>query len=618
VALAVATIPEGLPVAVTITLAIGVRRMAKRHAIIRKLPAVETLGGTTIICSDKTGTLTQNQMTVRSIYTGGLAFEVTGAGYDPSGDFLHIGNRVDPAAYRSLLETLKAGLLCNESRLIQDGNKWFIEGDPTEGALIVSAQKAGLIHDMLAAGHPRLDTIPFESAMQFMATLHHNQAEDIHHIYLKGSVESILGRCNSAFDRDLNPIPLDQEIIHKHVGEMTAQGYRVLAFARGEKDAVDGLVAHHHVASGLNFLGLQGMIDPPRPEAVSAVVSCRNAGIRVKMITGDHIGTAVAIANQMGLVDSGAFLKAIGGKELAAIKDEDLPAMAEITSVFARVAPEQKLRLVQALQSAGHIVAMTGDGVNDAPALHQADIGVAMGITGTEVSKEAAAMVLTDDNFASITAAVEEGRGVYDNLVKFLTWTLPTNIGQGLVIFIAVFANIELPILPGQILWINMTTAVFLGLSLAFEAKESGIMSRPPNQPNQPILSNQLIFRTVFVGLLLCAGAFGLFEWEMTHEDSLNKARTAAVNFFCIGQSFYLLNCRSLTHSAVKVGLFSNPWVWIGIIAMILAQIVYIYTPTLHVLFHSEPIGQDEWILTVAGGFIIYCIVGLEKLIRRW
>ena len=309
--------------------------------------------------------------------------------------------------------------------------------------MIVSAQKADLNHAMLTVGHPRLDTIPFESAMQFMATLHHNQAEDIHHIYLKGSVESILSRCTSAFDPDLDLIPLERETIHKKIDEMAAQGYRVLAFARGEKDADDSSVAHHHVASGLSFLGLQGMIDPPRPEAVTAVASCQNAGIRVKMITGDHIGTAVAIAKQMGLVDSEINLKAIDGKELATIKDEELPAVAEQTHVFARVAPEQKLRLVQALQSAGHIIAMTGDGVNDAPALHQADIGVAMGISGTEVSKEAAAMVLTDDNFASITAAVEEGRGVYDNLVKFLTWTLPTNIGQGLVIFIAVFANIE-------------------------------------------------------------------------------------------------------------------------------------------------------------------------------
>jgi magnesium-transporting ATPase (P-type) len=622
VALAVAAIPEGLPVAVTITLAIGVRRMARRHAIIRKLPAVETLGGTTIICSDKTGTLTQNQMTVQAVYAGGERFDIGGSGYTPEGEIRRGGQPVDPGSRKALLETLKAGLLCNDARLVSELEGWRIEGDPTEGALLVSAHKAGLHREPVEQTHPRLDAIPFESAHQFMATLHHNRGEDANHVYLKGSVESILRRCDSTFDAGLNRIPVDTDAIQREVAELAGRGLRVLAFARGERPRGEApSVDHEHVAAGLTFLGLQAMIDPPRPEAIEAVARCRQAGIRVKMITGDHIGTAVAIAGQIGLTAHAASganepLGALDGRALAEIPDRDFPEAAEKTTVFARVAPEQKLRLVTALQSRGHIVAMTGDGVNDAPALRQANIGVAMGITGTEVSKEAAAMVLTDDNFASIAAAVEEGRGVYDNLVKFISWTLPTNIGQGLVILIAVFAGIVLPILPGQVLWLNMTTAVLLGLPLAFEAKEPDIMQRPPRPPEQPILTGQLVFRTVLVGLMLAACAFALFEWELSHGEPIEKARTAAVNVFAIGQAFYLLNCRSLTHSMFKLGLFSNPWVWAGIAAMMAAQAAFIYAPTMNWLFHTAPIGRDEWLLTLAGGTVVYLVIGMEKFIR--
>ena len=618
VALAVAAIPEGLPAAVTIILAIGVKRMARRNAIIRKLPAVETLGGTTIICSDKTGTLTQNQMTVRTVLAGGELFELGGSGYKPEGEIRREGQVVKPTEHPALQEILKAGLLCNDARLTQEADQWHIEGDPTEAALLVSAHKAGQHREPVYAHHPRLDAIPFESAHQFMATLHHNQAEDAHHIYVKGSVESILRRCSAQFDANLNPMPLDIPGVQKCVASLAAQGLRVLAFARGEHQDDERRLDHHHVRDGLTFLGLQAMIDPPRPEAIRAVADCLGAGIRVKMITGDHVGTAVAIAEQIGLLHPGSRpIAALEGRDLETVADDALPKLAEDTTVFARVAPEQKLRLVTALQQRRHVVAMTGDGVNDAPALRQANIGIAMGITGTEVSKEAAAMVLTDDNFATIAAAVEEGRGVYDNLVKFITWTIPTNIGQGLVVLIAILFGITLPILPVQILWLNMSTAVLLGLPLAFEAKEKNLMQRQPKHPDQPILTRLLVFRSVVVSLILTAAAFGLFEWELAEGEPIAKARTAAMNVFVIGQAFYLLNCRSLTHSMFKIGVFSNPTIWAGITLMLLAQAAMTYLPSMNRLFHTMPLGLSEWGLSALCGLVIYLSVGFEKMLRR-
>lgn len=615
VALAVAAIPEGLPVAVTIVLAIGVARMAKRQVIIRKLPAVETLGGTTIICSDKTGTLTQNQMTVQAVFAGGVNYAVSGSGYEPRGEFYSANSLIQAATKNVLIECLKAGLLCNDARLVHEADIWALEGDPTEGALLVSAHKAGLNPGEISDMHPRLDTLPFESAHQYMATMHHNQAMDAHHIYLKGSVESILQRCDAALDESLQRVALDKAVIELQVETMAAKGLRVLAFARGERPLQDRTLEHEEVANGLSFIGLQAMMDPPREEAIAAVGRCHAAGIRVKMITGDHLGTAVAIARQIGLVKADEPLEALEGGALALVGDADLPEVAERVMVFARVAPEQKLRLVKALQAHGHIVAMTGDGVNDAPALRQANIGVAMGISGTEVAKEAAAMVLTDDNFASIAAAVEEGRGVYDNLVKFISWTIPTNIGQGLVILIAILLDVQLPILPGQILWINMTTALFLGMVLAFEVRESDTMQRSPRDPRQPILTSRLIFRSVLVSLLLGGSAFGLFEWELLQGEPLEKARTAAVNIFIVGQAFYLLNCRSMTKSMWSLGLFSNPWFWPGVLVMLLAQVAFVYLPMMNWLFHSTPIGLNEWLLSLAAGWLVYSIVGLEKLI---
>jgi len=626
VALAVGAIPEGLPAALTITLAIGVSRMAKRNAIIRKLPAVETLGSTTVICSDKTGTLTQNQMTVLAVYAGGDNFAITGSGYAPEGEFRQHGQATDPGGHEALMECLRAGLLCNDARLVCDADDWRIEGDPTEGALLVSARKAGL-HELHAGEtHPRLDTIPFESQHQFMATLHHSRAQDARHVYLKGSVESILSRCDAAFDPRMNRTPLDSATIHARVEEIAAQGLRVLAFARGDRPEQDDTMEHHTLQSGLTFLGLQGMIDPPRPEAMLAVAACQAAGIRVKMITGDHPGTARAIARELGLVRPGRLHRLFGiapaarvltGTELQALDEPAHRRVVEECDIYARVAPEQKLALVRALQAGGHVVAMTGDGVNDAPALRQADIGVAMGKAGTEVAKEAAAMVLTDDNFATIEAAVEEGRGVFDNLVKFIIWTLPTNVGEGLVIMAAVFAGVALPILPVQILWINMSTAVLLGLMLAFEPREPGIMHRPPRDPKQPILTRHLVLRIGLVGFMLLAGAFGLFEWELAHGESLTAARTVAVNVFVFGELFYLFNCRSLQYSMFHVGVFSNPWVLFGVTGMAALQILFTYWPPMNRLFHSAPIGHDEWLLILTVGLAIYGVVGLEKWMGR-
>lgn len=613
VALAVGAIPEGLPAAITITLAIGVSRMAKRNAIIRKLPAVETLGSTTVICSDKTGTLTQNQMTVQAIYAGGEYFTVSGSGYIPKGDIHLNGKTVQTDFPPVLLEILKAGLLCNDARLIQESGQWRIEGDPTEAALLVVARKAGLRHDNVCDGHPRLDAIPFESQHQFMATLHHNIAQDQRHIYLKGSLESVLARCDQAFDAQMNRFPLNADALHERLHLMAEQGLRVLAFARC--DHCDNDVQHEEVLSGLTFLGLQAMIDPPRPAAAASIAACYSAGIRVKMITGDHPITARAIARQLAMKNAD---RVVSGIELQQMDTGQYAQAANDCSIFARISPEQKLTLVKTLQAGGHVVAMTGDGVNDAPALRQADIGVAMGFGGTEVAKEAAAMILTDDQFATIEAAVEEGRGVFDNLVKFIAWTLPTNLGEGLVIMAAVFADVALPITPVQILWINMTTAVLLGLMLAFEPKEPGLMTRAPRNPEQPILTRHLVFRVCLVGLLLLLAAFGLFEWELSQGESLAKARTVAVNVFVSCELFYLFNCRSLYFSMFKIGLFSNLWVIFGVVAMLLLQILFTYWPPMQHLFGSAAIDRDEWLLIVAAGMIVYCSVGCEKwLLRR-
>ncbi|MCU0835199.1 MAG: cation-transporting P-type ATPase [Chromatiaceae bacterium] len=617
VALAVAMIPEGLPAVLTITLAIGVGRMAKRNAIIRRLPAVETLGSTTVICSDKTGTLTRNEMTVQRLWAGGELFDVTGVGYSPEGELQQDGQPIEPGEHPALVALLRAGLLCNDSVLRESEGTWRIEGDPTEGALLVAARKAGLDTEDAEAAAPRRDSVPFESEHQYMATLH---AGETPIIYLKGSAEALLPRCTGALDAQGEVGSLDTDAVQAQVEALAKEGLRVLAFAQLPARAGQETVDHPNLAEGLTFIGLQGMIDPPREEAIRAVAACHGAGIRVKMITGDHALTAAAIAGQIGLderVKGGGVPAALTGKQLATLSDAELTEAVRDTAVFARVTPEQKLRLVEALQARNEVVAMTGDGVNDAPALRRADIGVAMGITGTEVAKEASDMVLTDDNFATIEAAVEEGRGVFDNLTKFITWILATNAGQGLVILVAVLLAQPLPVLPVQALWINMTTAVFLGLTLAFEPKEPGLMTRPPRIPGSPILSGELVLRIVLVGLMLLVGAFGLFEWALRHGATEEQARTIAVTVFAVGQSFYLLNCRSTRLSMFRLGLMSNPWIWAGIAAMMLAQLAFIYLPVMNQLFHTDPIDAYYWLPILGVGLVIYLVMGLEKAYRR-
>ncbi|WP_322494817.1 cation-transporting P-type ATPase [Chloroflexus sp.] len=613
IALAVSAIPEGLPAAVTVTLAIGVVRMARRQAIIRKLPAVETLGSTTVICSDKTGTLTQNQMTVQRIVAGGESFATTGSGYQPEGEITLHGAPAAAAAHPALAECLRAGLLCNDSELVEAEGRWDVRGDPTEGALLVAAYKAGIRQEQWLT---RLDSIPFESEHQYMATLHDAGPDRERVVYLKGSVEAVLARCETMLDAAGKLVPCDAAAIQRAAEALAGQGLRVLAFARGCLPPGTESITHHDVISGLTFLGLQGMVDPPRPEAITAVRACQEAGIKVKMITGDHALTAAAIAEQIGL-ERGRRPAVLTGREIEGLTDEELSAAAERTTVFGRVTPEQKLRLVQALQARGHIVAMTGDGVNDAPALKQADIGIAMGLMGTDVAREAADMVLTDDNFATIEAAVEEGRGVFDNLTKIIAWTLPTNVGEGLVILAAILIGSVLPVLPVQILWVNMATVAALGLVLAAERKEPGIMQRRPRKIDAPILDSTLLWRTLAVGLLIVISAFSLFEWELQAGASLAEARTVAVNVIVIIELFYVLNCRSLTHSMFQIGVFSNRWLFVGVGVMILLQLAFTYLPWMNQIMYSAPIGLDAWWRIVAVALIGYLLIELEKWLRR-
>ncbi len=600
ITLAVGAIPEGLPAAVTVTLAIGVSRMARRRAIIRNLPAVETLGSTTVICSDKTGTLTQNEMTITELRTPGGGYSVSGTGYAPDGAI-----QGEWQKDQALIEMLKAGLWCNDSRLTEVEGRWAVAGDPTEGALIAVAKKAGLADPPAR----RLDVIPFDSQHQFMATLHEGGR-----VYVKGAAEVLLALCVDGLDADGRLVGCPADRLQVDVEEMASRGLRVLAFARIDRPAAVGLSVDD--IRGLTLLGLQGMIDPPRPEAIAAVRACQAAGISVKMITGDHALTAAAIGRQIGLC-SGDCGGVLSGAALAGLTDTELIQKAQQTNVFARVAPEQKLRLVEALQASGNVVAMTGDGVNDAPALKQSNIGVAMGITGTDVAKEAADMILADDNFASIEAAVEEGRGVFDNLTKFIAWTLPTNLGEGMVLLAAIVTGATLPILPIQLLWINMVTAAVLGATLALEPKETDIMRRRPRNPREPILTGALILRILLVSLIILAGAFGLYEYELGLGASVGMARTVAVNVVIFVEIFYLFNARSLSKSPFQQGFFSNPWAVGGAVGMVAIQMLFTYAPFMNRLFGSAPIGANLWLDIIAVSLAAFAAIEIEKWIRR-
>jgi magnesium-transporting ATPase (P-type) len=613
VGLAVAAIPEGLPAIITITLAIGVQRMARRNAIIRVLPAVETLGSVTVICSDKTGTLTRNEMTVQSMATGEHVYRVSGVGYEPHGEFLLDDRAVDPNGHPDLLELLRAALLCNDARLRHHDGRWTIDGDPTEGALVVAAHKAGLEARLEAERRPRTDVIPFESEHRFMATLHHDHAGH-GFVYLKGAPERVLEMCThervAGEDR-----PIRRAAWQRRVDELAAQGERVLAVAFRPAEPGGRELRFEDVEEGLTLLGLVGMVDPPREEAIRAVTTCHEAGIVVKMITGDHAVTARAIAADLGIGDDGRVLT---GAELERLGEEELRATVEEVNVYARVSPEHKLRLVQALQANGEVVAMTGDGVNDAPALKRADVGVAMGVKGTEAAKEAAEIVLADDNFASIEHAVEEGRTVYDNLKKALIFILPTNGGQAFVIVAAVVAGMVLPITPVQILWVNMVTAVTLALSLAFEPTEADVMRRPPRDPREPILSRFLLWRVAFVSLLLLVATFGLFLYEDLVGAPIEAARTVAVNTLVACQVFYLFSSRYLYAPAyTRAGILGNPYVLLAVGAIVLLQLGFTYAPPMQVLFGTADIDAATWGKILAAAAAVFVLVELEKALLR-
>ncbi|MEM9087700.1 MAG: HAD-IC family P-type ATPase [Cyanobacteria bacterium P01_F01_bin.53] len=604
VALAVSAIPEGLPAVVTITLAIGVNRMACRHTIIRKLPAVEALGSATVICSDKTGTLTENQMTVQRVYAGQQDYRLSGGGYSPQGDISEVlaqgeENLLEETLPTALEECLIAGALCNDAHLQQMGEHWSVVGDPTEGALLTAAAKAELSQSGLACTIPRLDSIPFEAQYQYMASLHGGASQTI---YIKGSVEALLSRCTEMIDNKGRAVPIDASAVEQAVDVMTGKALRVLAFAKKIAAPHQHSLDHKDIETGLTFLGLQGMIDPPCPEAIAAVGTCQSAGIQVKMITGDHISTARAIADRMNLKKNTSVV-AFEGKQLSRMDNFQLVQAVEAGDVFARVMPDQKLRLVEALQSKGEIVAMTGDGVNDAPALKQADIGIAMGKGGTEVAQEAADMLLTDDNFSSIEAAVEEGRTVYQNLRKAIAFLLPVNGGESMTILLSALLARDLPILSLQVLWLNMINSLTMTVPLAFEPKFNGLMQRPPRNPKEPLITRPLLHRIVAVSVFNWILIFGMFEWAQATTGNIAIARTMAIQALVAARIIYLLSISQLGISIAhvitrKTTVIANaPIVIVGIFVAILLQVLFSQWGVMNSLFETAPLSTQQWLV---------------------
>ncbi len=614
VSLAVAAIPEGLPAIMTITLAIGVQRMARRKAIIRKLPAVETLGAVSVICSDKTGTLTRNEMTVRSIVTADDLFKVGGTGYDPHGAISLLDGKPLSEVKPFLKQLARAAMLCNDASLEQRKDDWLVHGDPMEGALLVAGLKVGLDIEIEKKQYPRTDLIPFESEHRFMATLHHSHTGEAF-IFLKGAPERVLEMCAYQRMNDSDQ-PLAEDFWLNCIEDMAGQGQRVLAIAVKPVHHDQVELSFSDVEDDLIMLGMFGLIDPPREEAIESVHTCDKAGIRVKMITGDHAATARAIARQLKLRNSD---KVLTGQELDMMSEAELRQCVQDVDIYARVSPEHKLHLVRLLQEQGLIVAMTGDGVNDAPALKRADVGTAMGQNGTEAAKEAAEMVLADDNFASITHAVEEGRTVYDNLKKAILFILPTNGGEALIILAAIlFGFQQLPLTPVQILWVNMITAVTLALSLAFEPPEQNVMRRPPRDAREPLLSLYLVWRVAFVSVILMSGTFGLFLWEMGRGVSIEHARTVAVNTLVMFEIFYLFNARYISASVFnRAGLTGNRYVLIAIAVLIVFQLGFTYLPPLQTLFGTTAIEAGIWFRIFLVASSVLFLVELEKYFVR-
>ena len=612
VSLAVAAIPQGLPAIMTVTLALGVQHMARRNAIVRKLPAVETLGSVTVICSDKTGTLTRNEMTVAKVALAGRDYSVSGVGYRPEGKFERDGEAFSPEEDPQLMELARAGILASDARVREQDGEWSIEGTPTEGAVVVLAQKAGLRREEELKARPRRDVIPFESERRYMASLH-EEADSQIMLYVKGAPERMLELCATQRTEDGDQ-PLDRDRWVGREEELADGGHRVLAIAAKPMDGAKEL--EEDDVQELTLLGLVGIIDPPREEAMDAVKECRNAGIRVKMITGDHALTARSVGASMGIGDGE---HAVTGKQLDQADDEQLARLVEENDVFARSSPEHKLRMMEALQSRGQIVAMTGDGVNDAPALKRADVGVAMGIKGSEASKEAAEMVLADDNFATIERAVEEGRTIYDNLVKVILFVLPTNGAESLIVISAVLILFEvMPITPLQILWVNMVTAVTLAIALAFEPAEAGIMQRQPRPPDEPILSKYLVWRIAFVSVLIAAASIWFFQRYWDGETNLAVARTIAVNVLVAGQLFYLFNTRFIEQSSLSPSrLVSNKVAFIAVGVLVVVQLGFTYLGPLQALFETEPLRGVDWVWILAAGLAVFLLVEAEKALLR-
>ncbi|WP_152190041.1 cation-translocating P-type ATPase [Georgenia satyanarayanai] len=604
---AVAAIPEGLPAVLTITLALGVQKMAGRNAITRRMNSVQTLGSVTVICSDKTGTLTRNEMTVRAVVTPVGRYDVGGTGYAPDGGIYRAGTPALLEEAPDLCSLAEVAARANDAAVEERDGQWLLSGEPTDGALRTFGLKAGFP----AVEQARVAVVPFDSDYKYMATLDDTGDRGLV-VHLKGAPDRILDRCDTQGTGLDDTEPLDRQRWEHKIDELGAQGLRVLAGAARHTDRTD-LTTDDVDGGGFTLLGLYGILDPPREEAIDAIRQCREAGIAVKMITGDHIGTAAAIGREMGIGD-----RAVTGTELEGASDGELGTIAAGHDIFARTSPEHKLRLVRALQAQHHVVSMTGDGVNDAPSLKQADVGVAMGIKGTEATKDAADIVLADDNFASIEAAVEMGRTIDDNLRKAIVFLLPTNGAQGLVIFVALLLGITLPLTPVQVLWVNMITAVTLSLALAFEPSEPGIMSRPPRTPGGSILTRASLARIGYVSLLIGGATMAVFLLGERAGADLEVSRTVAINTLVLGQIFYLLASRFGSSTSLRRELVtSNPISWVFITLMLVLQLLFVYTPFMQVAFDSAAVTVGQWSISLAVGVAVFVVVELDKALER-